>query len=82
MNALKPRFQSILKELSPKLTTTDVEQIDELANVGELAVAFENFCTQLYERDAVCSVVQVQEIGLIGTALGIKEKYWTILATE
>ena len=82
MNALKPRFQSILKELSSKLTATDVEQIDELANVGELGVAFENFCTQLYERDAVCSVAQVQEIGLIGTALGIKEKYWTILAKE
>jgi len=59
-----------------------VEQNNELLSVGELTIAFENFCTQLYERDAVCSIADVQEIALIGKALGIKEKYWTILATK
>ena len=82
MNAFKPRFQSIVKQLSSKLTPSDVAQIDELINVGELVVAFENFCTQLYERDAVCSMAEVQQIALLGAELGVEEKYWAILAKQ
>jgi hypothetical protein len=82
MNTLKYRFKSILKELSPKLTKTDYEQVEELADARELGIAFENFCTQLYERDALCSPEQIHEIALIGEAMEINEKYWTIIAVN
>ncbi len=72
----------MLKGISPQLTAADVEQIVDLIDVGELRVAFENLCTQLYERDAVCSIAEVQEIAVLGTALGISQEYWVILAAK
>jgi hypothetical protein len=79
---LKPRFKSVLKELSPKLTKMDVEQIEVLVDAGELGIAFENFCIQLYERGAVCSSEQIHQITLIGEAMKIKKEYWTTLAAN
>ena len=51
MKALKLKFNTLLRELSTSLAETDIEQIRELVNVGELGVAFENFGRQLYEWD-------------------------------
>jgi hypothetical protein len=68
--------------LRAESTETDIEQIRELVDARELGVAFENFCTQLYEWDAVCSREQIDRIAYIGKAMGIKPDYWRIIATR
>jgi hypothetical protein len=82
MKALELQFNTLLRELSTSLTKTDIEQIRELVDAGELGVAFENFCTQLYEWDAVCSREQIDQIAYIGGAMGIKPNYWQNIATR
>lgn len=81
MKSLEQQFEELLKEFVESLTTSDCEQIRELAEANELGVAFENFCTQLFERDAVCSADQHRRIESIGTAIGISSDYWRNLAT-
>ena len=76
MKALEEQFEALLEELAGSLTPTDCEQIRELVGANELGVAFENFCTQLFERDAVCSLDQKRRIESIGTAMGISADYW------
>jgi len=68
-------------ELSKFLTQSDVEQILDLVNANELGIALENFCTQLYERDAVCSREHIGRICAIGEVMGIKPEYWDIIST-
>jgi hypothetical protein len=82
IKALELKFNTLLRELSTSLTETDIEQIRELVNVGELGLAFEHFCTQLYEWDAVCSREQIDRIAYIGEAMGIKPDYWQNIATR
>ena len=81
MKTLEQQFVNLLGELGPSLTFTDVEQIQELVDANELGVAFENFCTQLYERDAVCSPEQLERISFVGTAMGINSDFWEPLET-
>ena len=81
MNRIEEQFRALLAELGPSLTAEDVLQIQELVGANELGVAFENFCTQLYEREATCSPDQLNQIALIGTAIGVRSEYWTILKT-
>ena len=82
MKTLEEKFIDLLTKLGPSLTGTDVEQIQELVTANELGVAFENFCTQLYERDAACSSDQLIEISSIGAAMGINSEYWEHLVTS
>ena len=82
MKELELQFEVLLKELSTSLTVSDIEQIRELVDANELGVAFENFCTQLYERDAVCSRGQMKRIAAVGEAMGIKPDYWKNIATN
>jgi hypothetical protein len=82
MKALERKFNTLLRELSTSLTETDIEQIRELVNVGELGVAFEHFCTQLYEWDAMCSREQIDRMAYIGEAMGIKPAYWQTISTR
>lgn len=79
MKTLEQQFRELLEELEEKLTFSDCEQIRELVDANELGVAFENFCTQLFERDAVCSVGQLHRIEAIGKAMGISPDYWKTL---
>jgi hypothetical protein len=81
MKILEEQFRILLRALGPSLTTEDVEQTQELVDHNELGVAFENFCTQLYELDVTCSPDQLTQIASIGTAMGISSEYWTILKT-
>ena len=82
MSEIRLKLKELLGKLSSKLTNRDFEQISELLTVGELKVGFENFCTQLHERDAVCTANEIQEIASIGIALGVRENYWGIIASE
>ena len=81
MIALEQKFEVLLDELSQSLTAADVEQIQELVHANELGVAFENLCTQLYERAAVCSLEQIDRIAEIGNAMAIDSTYWQNLPT-
>ncbi len=81
MKTLEQQFAALLEELADSLTTSDCEQIRELVDANELGVAFENFCTQLFERDAVCSADQHRRIESVGKAMGISADYWKNLAT-
>lgn len=79
MSLLKTRFRKVLLELAPKLTENDFEQINELIDVGELKIGLENLCIQLFEYDAKCSKYEIEEISIIGSILGVRERYWIIL---
>jgi hypothetical protein len=76
MKTLENQFEALLDELSPCLMDTDIEQARELLAANELGVAFENFCTQLGERDVVCIHDQIVRLASIGLALGISPAYW------
>jgi hypothetical protein len=82
MSTLERQFAALLEEMSKSLTATDLEQIRELVDVGELGVAFENFCTQLYERGGVCERGQILRIAAIGEAMRINPRYWQILKVK
>jgi hypothetical protein len=81
MKTLEENFIVLLTQLGPSLTDTDVEQIQELVDANELGVAFENFCTQLFERNFACSREQLNQISSIGAAMGISPDYWKNLET-
>lgn len=81
MTALEQKFEALLNELSQSLTSADVEGIQELIEANELGVALEDFCTQLFERDAVCSREQIDRIAEIGKATAINSEYWQNLRT-
>ena len=76
MKTLEQQLRELLDELSERLTTADCDQVRELVDANELGVAFENLCTQLFERDAVCSLEQHRRIESIGNAIGISADYW------
>jgi hypothetical protein len=76
MKMLEQKFQVVCKELSNSFTATEILDIQILIDAGELGVAFENFCTQLDERDVICSLDQINRLAAIGTAMGIRPIYW------
>ncbi|PYS72976.1 MAG: hypothetical protein DMF69_06180 [Acidobacteria bacterium] len=79
MNTFEEKFRILLIELGPSLTAMDLQQVQELVDANELGVAFENFCTQLFERDAVSSRDQLDQIVTLGAAMGISQEYWNHL---
>ncbi|MBI3893436.1 MAG: MafI family immunity protein [Candidatus Wallbacteria bacterium] len=82
MKDLEDRFEKLLKVLPQGLTGADIEQVEELVQAGELGVAFENLCTQLYERSVVVPTWQIEELSAIGSVMGINPDYWEILASS
>lgn len=76
MKNLEQQFRELVDELADRLAISDCDQIRELVDANELGVAFENFCTQLFEWDAVCSAEQYRRIEFIGKAMGISADYW------
>lgn len=81
MKTLEEKFIVLLTQLGPSLTDTDVEQIQELVDANELGVAFESFCTQLFERIFECSRDQLDQRLSIGAAMVISPDYWKNLDT-
>jgi hypothetical protein len=76
MKNLEQQFRELFEEFADRLATSDCDQIRELVDANELGVAFENFCTQLFEWDAPCSAEQYGRIESIGKAMGISADYW------
>lgn len=82
MKTLEQKFEGLLEELAESLAASDSEQIRELVDANELGVAFEIFCTQLFERDTECSADQLRRIESIGRSMGISADYWKNLAAS
>jgi hypothetical protein len=79
MTQLEIQFIAIVNEQSLALPKPDVDEIRSLVDDNELGVAFENFCTQLYEYDAPCTSEQIHRIAALGLALKVSPRYWEIL---
>lgn len=79
---MKEKLRLVLSELSAQLTDDDVRNIEELIRAGEMVLALECCCEQLYERDAVCSAQQIEELQALGEEMNVDPRYWTILARE
>lgn len=61
------------------LSQDDVANIEELVQVGELLVAYETLCTQLYEYDIVLSASMIEDLRLAGQRLGAASMYAEVL---
>ena len=64
---------SIYENFLPK---SDVDSIKELVSVNEYAVAFENFCTQLFEYDVVVSQADKHRFEVLGTEMRVDPSLW------
>lgn len=54
----------------------DLEQVEDLIQVGEQRVAFENLCTQIYEYDVRLPLYLRGLLAEVGEQLGVAARYW------
>jgi hypothetical protein len=57
------------------LPSEDIANVESLIQVGELAVAFETLCTQLYEWEVSLATHQVEELAHLGQELEASPSY-------
>lgn len=57
-------------EAAKGLTPNDIENVQELIEVGELLVAFETLCTQIYEWEIALSPEVIRDLEELGVSLG------------
>jgi hypothetical protein len=62
-----------------ELPSGDVERVWELIDVGELGVAFENLCAQLYEYEVMVDAETKSSLAAIGGYLGLDPRLWESL---
>jgi hypothetical protein len=58
------------------LPLDDLAQVEDLIQVGEQRVAFENLCTQIYEYDVRLPSYLRDLLAEAGQALGVAPRYW------
>lgn len=51
-------------------------EVRSLVKAGEPGTAVENLCTHLLEYGAIVPGAILDELRLVGEAMGIREKYW------
>lgn len=79
------RFLLLLAQYRQLLTDSDMDEAEMLVRAGELGVAFEFFCNQIYDRGyergnvGVCSPEQFDEVTAIASAMHIDRMYWDFL---
>lgn len=71
-----------LTEASKLLTDKDVENAQELIDVGEWSLALELICDQLYEHEAFVPSDLFTIISEAGRFMGLDEKRWSELAVH
>lgn len=54
----------------------DLEQVEDLIQVGEQRVAFENLCTQIYEYEVRLPLYLRGLLSEVGEQLGVAARYW------
>ncbi len=72
-------FINIFESFLPK---DDIKSIQELVDVGEYGVAFENFCTQLHEYDVEVEESIVERLASIGTEMKLNKTLWADLLSR
>lgn len=72
------RFHLILDRIVD-LDQDEIERVEELVQVGEFAIALENLCTQLHEFDVAVDDDTVAAIAVVGTSVGVEDRYWKML---
>lgn len=72
----------IVMDGTPGFPEEEIDKIEELVQVGEWQIAFENLCTQLYEFGIVLPGGSLAMIAEIGREVGVEERYWSILEAD
>jgi len=57
------------------LPSEDIANVESLVQVGELAVAYETLCTQLFEWEVPLTAQQVEELTHLGQELEASASY-------
>jgi predicted HAD superfamily phosphohydrolase len=81
-NKIESELQELVLIYEKRLPVNDVDSIKELVGVGEYAVAFENFCTQLYEYDVAVAQSDRSRLEIIGKEMRLEDSLWTDLEVE
>ena len=65
-----------------RLPSSDVDNIWEFIEVGELGLALETLCTQLYEYDVAVSAKTLAGLADVGRFFLLKPRLWEVLEQE
>ena len=77
-------FQRISRAMDAALglPQRDIDSIKQHMRAGELLLAFENLCTQLYEYEVFLTETFVTSLTQVGIALGADQRYLSLLDQE
>ena len=79
MNELKIRLRDILNQFVPCLRDLDIANIDSCIGAGELELALETLCEQIYEYDCGCSEQQLAVIKQLAHQMGMPPTVWRLI---
>ena len=76
MDRIESELLDIIRNIGNNLPKDDLDSIKELVSVGEYAVAFENFCTQLYEYDVAIKQSEKDRLNVVGIQMRLDKALW------
>lgn len=79
MNKQVNNLLSLLGIYKDVLTDVDIEEVESHIYAGELSIALENLCVQIFERNGECSSQAYEEIKLLALELNVHERFWIFL---
>ena len=68
--------------LESGLLPDDVENVWELIDAGEWALALDTLCTQLYEYDVQIDQATYDDLAELGQYFGVRTSIWEVLRPE
>lgn len=77
---LEPRVLRVIAMCRGLIPHEQLDEMDGLVRAGEPGVALEHLSTQLYEYDAILDKAILEQIELLGKAMGLDPKYWSRLS--
>jgi hypothetical protein len=72
-------LRAVVVRVESDLPPGDVQSVWELIDAGELGVAFENLCTQIYEYEVAVDQATRSSLTAIGEYLGLDKRLWEVL---
>jgi hypothetical protein len=75
-------LKAVVVTVEDELSAGDIASVWELVEVGELGIAFENLCTQLYEYGVVLDLQSLRTLGEVGSYLRLDPELWQRLETS
>ncbi|WP_394554556.1 MafI family immunity protein [Agromyces sp. MMS24-JH15] len=76
---LERTIREIADEFSGRLPDQDIDNAHIFLDAGELEIALENLCAQVYEYDLPVTVRTFKRIRSAGSELGLRSSHWTDL---